>query len=91
VTAETLAIAAVVLVGATVVGMVKQFFADPWDTQEGTVYYEIRAYQPVTAYQPVYVPAPQPQPQVVVTPLPPRSLPAPRPERVPEPALLAAD
>lgn len=70
VSAETLVIALVVLVGATVIGMVKSFFAEPWDTQEGTVYVERRVYQPV--------PVPLPQPGQ------PRALPAPQPEKLPD-------
>lgn len=50
-TAETLAIGLVVLVGATVASMVKEFFTKPWHLQEDVVVVDGRAYQQVTYAQ----------------------------------------
>ena len=81
-TAETLAIALVVLGGATIVSMVTEFFNKPWHLEEGIVYIEGRAYQSgqlVLQTQPLPVPAYQTQPRVVPAYQPAR-LEAPRPE-----------
>ena len=99
-TAETLAIALVVLGGATIVSMVKECFSKPWHLEEGVIYIEDRAYQPVQpavhpqplpkpAPQPLPVPAYQPQPRVV--PVYQLARPgAPRRKPIPEPALALA-
>jgi hypothetical protein len=89
-TAETLAIALVVLVGATVVSMVKEFFSKPWHMEEGTIYIEGRAYQPVRAVvQPQPLPTPVPQPLPVPAYQAAR-LEAPRREPIPAPILALA-
>ena len=86
--AETLATALVVLGGATVVSMIKEFISKPWHLEEGVVYIEGRAYQsvqPVLQTQHLPVPAYQAQPRVVPAYQPAR-LEAP----IPEPALALA-
>lgn len=88
-TAETLAIALVVLVGATIIGMVKQFFTEPRHHQEGTVYIETRAYQPVPAPEPRLLPATPYRPVLREVPEPAMAYRRVRRE-VPQPALALA-